>query len=85
MRVKEQVHLKNALHNLASTSGASLEYCQGLTVGVVSSLMAMGFSYKDAIAQVAINMPEDRHNPRYAVPESWQQDLIAARLAAGHK
>jgi hypothetical protein len=79
MAIKNPTMLKDALHNLDSHSGASVDYCTGLTVGVVSALMAMGYSYKDAIAQVAIHMPAESTKPRYAVPESWQTDLVAAR------
>jgi hypothetical protein len=43
----------------------------------------MGFTFKDAIAQVAINFPQRWDSPRYAVPEAWQTDLAAALLAAG--
>ena len=81
MRITNCIALKDALHNLDTRSGASNDYCTGLTVGVVSALMAVGFDFKDALAQVAIHMPSEATKPRYAVQESWVQDLIAARLA----
>jgi len=84
-RIINPIALKDALHNLAADSGANLDYCTGLTVGVVSALMSVGFTFRDAIAQVGINSPDAKYNPRYAVPESWMQDFIAARLSAGHK
>jgi hypothetical protein len=83
--IKNPVMLKDALHNLDTRSGATNDYCTGMTVGIVAALMAVGMSYRDALAQVAINMPDEKYKPRYAVPESWQLDLAAARLAAGNK
>jgi hypothetical protein len=83
MTVKNPAMLKDALHTLSAHSGANNDYCNGLTVGIVSALMAMGFTFKDAIAQVAINFPQRWDSPRYAVPEAWQTDLAAALLAAG--
>jgi len=81
MRIKHPTTLRDALHNLDAHSGATPDYCMGLTVGVVSALMAVGFSYKDAIAQVAIHMPAENTRPRYAFPEGMLNDIFAARMA----
>jgi hypothetical protein len=80
MRITNPVTLKDALHNLDVRSGANNDYCTGLAVGIVAALMATGFLFKDAIAQVAIHMPAETTKPRYTFPESWLQDVFAARI-----
>jgi hypothetical protein len=81
MQLKNPTALKDTLHNLASDSGASTDYCTGIVVGVVGALMATGKSYSDAISIVAANFPAKHYNPRIAVPESWVPDLMT-ELAA---
>lgn len=79
MKVKNQTVLKDALHNFATNSGASDEYCTGIAIGVVSGLMAMGFTYNEAIAEFAINFPQSKYIPRYsAIPDAWKDDIFAA-------
>ena len=75
MKIKNGIVLKDALHNLASNSGATTDYCTGLTVGIVSALMAVGFTFQDALLQVARYYPT-KNSPRLAVPDSWKQDLL---------
>lgn len=80
MLIQNPVTLKDALYNLVPKSGASDEYCKGLIVGIVSSMMACGVSYKDAIAHLAIHLPLDPET-RIAVPPSWEADVLAAMAA----
>jgi len=73
-KLSKETLLKDALYNLAPRSGASLDYCTGLVVGVVSTLMAEGMSFGDAIVLVALHMPHGE-GTRLAVPDCWQEDL----------
>ena len=67
--------LKDALHNLDGASGASDEYCKGLVVGVVATLMAAGMTYPRAIALVIRDMPDGVSPER--LPEAFRSDFPA--------
>jgi hypothetical protein len=77
MKVKNPVILKDALYNLNPTSGANGDYCKGMVVGVVAALMAMGFTFKDALRQVAENFPMygKRIDRKSVIPEAWYNEL----------
>jgi len=82
LKFKQDVFLKDVLYNLSPKSGASVEYCIGLTVGVVASLMANGLDFNQAIDTVACYMPD---GGRLAVSVSWREDLAAKLTARGKK
>ena len=67
--------MKDALYNLAPKSGANDAYCQGLIVGVVSALMAMGMPFNEALSQTVKNVPDDTRRLRHVFPESWMDDV----------
>ena len=79
MKIIYPVLLKDTLNNLLPTSGANEDYQKGIVVGVVGALMSTGMSYKEAITQVAIHMPDDGKKPVLAFPEAWLKDITAAR------
>lgn len=77
-----EVMLRDALYNMDYHSGASEDYAKGLVVGVVSTLMAEGFSFEEAIDTVAQYMPNTK-TTRLTVPPSWAYKLSACLLARG--
>ena len=74
---RDEVILRDCLHNFHPTSGASDEYCKGLLVGCVSGLMAgNGGLYPAAIAFIKENMPRGARPLTEAnCPESWLDDM----------
>jgi hypothetical protein len=81
-RLKDEGWLKDALYNLDGRSGANLDYCKGLVVGVVAARVATGLTFQAALAEVARLMP---HNETavLAVPEGWRNDLRASLKQQG--
>ena len=60
--------LKSALYNLHPGS-AKHEYAQGLLVGVVSTLMAEGMEFQDAMTLAVQHMPKEVMIG--AIPAAW--------------
>lgn len=81
MTLTNPVALKDAVHNVSSSSGASEEYARGIVVGAVSALMATGMDWRMAITQIALNWPEDRYVPRNVLPPTWVDAFRAELLA----
>jgi hypothetical protein len=77
--MERDILLRDALYNLHPNSGATVEYCIGMAVGIVSLLMAQGYTFRDAITTLALHFPKDG---RLTVPASWQSDLQAQLLSA---
>lgn len=82
LKFRNETSLKDALYNLHPSSGATVEYCIGLTVGIVASMQAQGLTFRQGIDVIACYCPE---NSRLAVPGSWLIELQAALLARGKK
>lgn len=55
--MKNLVRLREALHNLQPHSGANKDYACGVLVGCVSTLMAFGFTFQEAIRICSENAP----------------------------
>lgn len=72
--------LRDALYNMDHHSGASEDYAKGLVVGVVSTLMAEGFSFTEALDTVAQYMPNTK-TTRLTVPPSWEYKLSTCLLS----
>lgn len=67
--------MRDALQNMAPDSGASVDYAQGLFVGVMSMIMAFdGCSYEDAVKKVKSRMPANYRLE--AIPVCWQADFM---------
>lgn len=65
--------IRDALHNLHTQSGASIEYGKGVIVGLVSALMSMGMSHTECMIMIANNW---QFNYRKAcIPECWQEQI----------
>jgi hypothetical protein len=65
----EWVRVKEALHNLSEKSGATTEYAKGLLVGVVSTLMALGYDFQNAFKECWTRFPSDFRIK--AIPPEW--------------
>lgn len=64
-----EARVKDSLHLLAENSGASLEYARGNVIGVVSTMQAFGYNFKDAWREVISYLPNNlRVN---AIPNVW--------------
>jgi len=64
-----EARVKESLHLLEERSGASLEYAQGSIIGVVSTMQAFGYNFKDAWREVISYLPNNlRVN---AIPTCW--------------
>jgi hypothetical protein len=75
MKIKHSNLLRDSLYNLNPKSGANTEYCKGIVIGTVSALMAMGFDFQDALAQVCNHLPEYRWEFAQVFPDSWLADV----------
>lgn len=74
-KLTNQAMLKDAMNNFSISSGASDEYCRGILVGAVSSLIAAGNKFYDVLELCAICMPEDtRRLTEQCVPKTWLVD-----------
>jgi len=61
--------IKDSLHNMAENSGASIDYARGNVIGVVSTLMAVGYEFKDAWREVIRCLPDKVRVE--AIPAVW--------------
>ena len=69
MKVLFDARIKDSLHLLEENSGATLEYAQGSLIGVVSTMQAFGYNFKDAWREVISYLPDNlRVN---AIPCCW--------------
>jgi hypothetical protein len=78
MKIVLPVVLKDALHNLATDSGASDEYCKGIVVGAVATVVALrDCEFRWALSIVASHCPDppDIRELHKVVPESWLKDF----------
>lgn len=70
--------LADALHNLHKDSGASLQYCKGMVIGIISALMYEGRTYSECISLIFFNLPAGYKTGEFrlnALPQDIQ-DLI---------
>lgn len=72
MKLKNPTTLRDTLYNLATDSGASDDYAQGVTVGVVGALVSCGMTFNEAWELAKQNMPANKRE-NYA-PEVWKVD-----------
>lgn len=56
MSIKRENILRDTLANYDETSGASDDYCKGMVVGVVSTLMATGMTWEDSMRLVGTTL-----------------------------
>lgn len=63
----------DVIHNADQRSGASVDYAKGAIVGVVSGMMAFGWSFEAALEKVASHW---RYTYRIeCIPEPWLNDF----------
>lgn len=76
--------LKDALYNLSSDSGANADYCKGIVVGMVSTLMAIDSTFPQALQRVERNLPANLSKDCW--PKAWlpELDQILERRAGGN-
>ena len=68
--MNEQINVRDLLHNLDDESGATDEYCRGILVAVVSTIMAYeNCSFESAWDEVLKDIPEN--NRSEAIPKTW--------------
>lgn len=75
-KVRVEARLKDALCNLSPRSGAGVDYNRGLMVGVVSTLMAFGYDFQQAVALLAPMLPPGLHWEN--LPDAWHVDFQEA-------
>lgn len=64
--------LRDCLYNTHPTSGDNVStYGQGIVVGVMSTLMAFGLTFDEALACVMARLPEGYDEN--CIPAAWQQ------------
>ncbi len=74
--IKHPTTLLDCLYNCAPDSGASAEYKQGLVVGMVTTIVASGMKFNDALLEIK-RVVETTENGltwdqvRAVMPESW--------------
>lgn len=79
--MKNTMHTKNTLLNFTPCSGASDEYCSGVFVGIVSTMMDCGKTWADAIKHTAVMLPHDsRELTAKNLPETWVEHVKLARV-----
>jgi len=72
--MKQENLIKNALYNTHAKSGASVEYGQGLVVGVMSTLMATeGYGFNKTLAYIVTLLPEGYRVE--CIPKPWRDKL----------
>jgi len=72
-RPTEEVRIIDALCLLSPQSGASDDHCRGVIMGIISTLMAFGYDYKQAIATIDRLLPTDfRLN---GIPKMYWKDV----------
>lgn len=83
-RLKNPTVLKDAVYNIAMNSGSCDEYAKGIMVGAAAGLMAMGHTFQDALAHLAILSPEPikMRATLKIVPESWAADYVKEYMAS---
>lgn len=82
-KIKSPNTLKDALHNTSHSAWTrstkwevdSIEsyYGRGIVVGIVSALVAIGWTFEQAVAQVAADLPEDVEVN--ALPAAWVDEI----------
>ena len=66
--------IKSALHNLSASEFPKITYCQGIVVGVVSTLMQeRGIEFQEAVKIVKSLLPDD-YRPQ-CIPHAWEEDF----------
>jgi hypothetical protein len=74
-----KVMLTDVLHNLsARENGDNHQQSCGILIGVVSTLMACGMTFEDAMQLIWQCAPSDCHYERF--PDSWR-DLFNGKIA----
>ena len=72
------VVLRDALYNVHPDAGDNkYPYSRGVVVGVVSALVAVGFTYEQAIKILRATLPEV-HRPG-SIPPSWADDIAGQK------
>lgn len=75
--------LRDALYNTHPESGASVEYAQGIVVGVVSGMMAHGQKWQDAWATMYKALPKGFRLD--CLPYSWRAYVIVVHRPTGRQ
>ena len=66
--------LKDAAYYTRSDSGATCDKAQGVIIGIVSALMACGYTYHAAIGALREALPANYRDG--ALPPAWAYDII---------
>ena len=76
MFVHHSTILMDALYNLDDRSGASDDYRKGILVGIVSTIMAAGSTFGDALREV-VDYTKVQHRAalRRCSPSAWKEPL----------
>jgi len=82
LKPQSETLLRVVLYHMDHRSGATNDYARGIVVGVVSTIMAAGMTFDEAIDTVAQFMPNTKM-ARLTVPDSWEGKLSACLLARG--
>jgi hypothetical protein len=72
--IYDAVRLKDVLHNLKPDSGADIDYCRGLIVGLISALMYKGYTYKECCSVIYMNLPSGYR--RECLPENVANFIV---------
>jgi len=64
-----EARIKDSLHLLADKSGSNIDYARGSLIGVVSTMQAFGFEFKDAWREVLRMLPDEVRVS--AIPGAW--------------
>lgn len=73
-RIEHSNLIADALYYASPRSACSTQMGHGVVVGVVSTLMAMGYDFYAAIEKVALLLPSDVAIG--AIPEAWRGVLV---------
>ena len=75
MRTYVGTTLADAMYNLTPRSGASTDYCRGLVVGVLATMLALGVKHADAYRLMRGALPEGYRID--GIPEVLRHDLTS--------
>jgi hypothetical protein len=68
------VRLKDALYTLRSDSGANVDYCRGLVIGLISALEYKGYTFKECCSIIYMNLPSGYR--RECLPETVAEFIV---------
>jgi hypothetical protein len=66
--------IRDALYNLRSDSGANVDYCKGLVIGLISALEYKGYTFKECCSIIYMNLPSGYR--RECLPETVAELIV---------